>query len=195
MKFRIIFIGLLAMILILDSCETKQQIPTREQITEIIIETIKQDSLDLNIPICLNLVNRYNYQREYDEELRNLPPPPRNKNGQPFAFELYKSMNTDSLGFNLKDSLFIAKQVDANKDLILELRVVPKCFKIKNVPIYNNNELRLYKFLLPLFNSNKDFAIVEYDYQCADCGYGIIVFFRKIGGKWTKMESFRTWSS
>ena len=43
MKYGIIFIGLFTMIIILESCETKQQIPTREQITEIIIETVKHD--------------------------------------------------------------------------------------------------------------------------------------------------------
>jgi hypothetical protein len=195
MKYRIIFIGLLIMILILDSCENKQQIPTRGQITEIIIETIKQDSLDINIPICLNLVNRYNYQLEYDKELGYLPPPPRNKKGEPFAFKLYKSTNDNFSGFNQKDSLFIAKQVDVNKDLTLDLKVIPKDFKIKNVPVVKNKELRLYKFLVPLFNYNQDFAIVEYDFQCAGCGYGVIVFFKKIDGKWIKMESFGTWRS
>jgi hypothetical protein len=193
MKHRIIFIGLLVMILILDSCETKQQIPTREQITEIIVETIRQDSLDVDVPICLNLVNRYNYQLQYDKENGYLPPPPRNKKGEPFTFISYRSTKDDSLGFNQKDSIFIAKQVDVNKDLTLDLKVIPEDLKIKNVPVVKNNEQRLYKFLIPLFNSNKDFAIIEYDYQCAGCGYGIIVFFRKIGGKWTKMKSFGTW--
>ncbi|MBK9936318.1 MAG: hypothetical protein IPP05_19900 [Cytophagaceae bacterium] len=193
MKYKIIFIGLLAMIIILDSCETKQQIPTREQITEIIIETIKQDSLDINLPICLNLVNRYNYQLEYDKELGFLPPPPRNEKGVPFAFKLYNSTNDNFQGFNQKDSLFIVKQVDVNKDLTLDLKLIPNDFKIKNVSVVKNNELRLYKFLIPLFNRNNDFATVEYDYQCADCGFGKIVFFRKIGGKWTKIKSFGTW--
>jgi hypothetical protein len=195
MKYRIIFIGLLTMILILDSCGTKQQIPTREQITGIIVETIKQDSLDINIPICLNLVNRYNYQLEYDKGHGYIPPAPRNKKGEPFVFKEYQSTNDKFFGFNQKDSLFIAKQVDVNKDLTLDLKVIPKDFKIKNVPVVKNNEQRLYKFLIPLFNSNQDFAIVEYDYQCAGCGYGIIVFFRKIGGKWVKLKSFGTWRS
>ena len=195
MKYRIIFIGLLVMILILDSCETKQRIPTREQITEIIIETIKQDSLDINIPICLNLVNRYIYQLQYDKDLGYFPPPLRNMKGQPFVFNLYKLTKDNYLGFNQTDSIFVSKQVISNKDITLDLKTIPKNIKIKNVPVIKNNEQRLYKFLIPLFNSNKDFAMVEYDYQCAGCGYGIIVFFRKIGGKWTKMESFGTWRS
>lgn len=194
MKYRIIIIELLIMILILDSCETtKQEIPTREQITEIIIETIKQDSLDNNIPICLNLVNRYIYQMEFNKELDNLPPPPRNKKGEPFVFNFYKSTKDHPLGFNQNDSIFVTKQVARNRDITLEFKIIPANIKVRNVPVLENNELRLYKFLIPLFNSNKDFAIIEYDYQCASCGHGKIVFFKKTGGKWTKIESFGTW--
>ncbi len=193
MKYRILFVELLILILILDSCETKQALPNREQITEIITETIKQDSLDINIPICLNLVNRYIYQQEYNKESGYLPPPPRNKNGEPFVFKFYKSTKDNSNGLNQKDSIFVANQVESNKDIAIEVKTIPKYIKIKNVPVLKNNEMRLYKFLIPLFNSTNDFAMVEYDFQCAGCGYGTIVFFRKIGGKWIKVESLRTW--
>ena len=105
------------MLLILDSCETKQQIPTKQQISEIIIETIKQDSLDINIPICLNLVNRYIYQLQYDKDLGYLPSPPRNKKGESFVFKFHKLTKDNSLGFNQTDSIFVSKQVINNKDL------------------------------------------------------------------------------
>ena len=183
------------MILILDSCGTRQKIPTRNQITEIVLETILQDSLDINIPISLNLVNRYIYQQEYDKELGYLPEPTRNKKGEPFVFKLYKSTKDNSLGFNQNDSLFVANQLVENKDVTLELKIIPKDININIVPVLENNEKKLYKFLIPLFNKNKDFAIVEYDFQCADRGYGIIVFFKKINGKWIKMKSFGTWTS
>lgn len=183
------------MILVLDSCGTKQQIPTSEEITEIIIETIKQDSLDINIPVCLNLVNRYIYEPQYDKDLGYFPPPPRNKNGEPFVFSMHKLTKGDSLGFHQTDSVFISKQIISNKDICLDLESIPKNIKIKNVPVLKNNEEGLYKFLIPLFNSNKDFVIVEYDYQSVCCGYGVMIFFKKIDGKWIKIDSFGTWTS
>jgi hypothetical protein len=183
------------MILVLDSCETNTKTPTKEQITEIIAETIRQDSLDTNIPVCLNLVNRYIYQQEYDNKFGYLPLPPRNKQGEPFVFRLYKSTKKNSLGFNQKDSLFVTRQINRIKDLTLELKILPKNIRAKNVPAFKNNEPRMYKFLVPIFNIEKDFAIVEYDFQCANCGYGIIVYLRKINDKWIKIESFVTWTS
>jgi len=58
-----------------------------------------------------------------------------------------------------------------------------------------NNESRLYTFLVPVFNKNKDFAIVEYDSKRVGYGHGTIVIFRKINGKWIKIKSFRSWQS
>jgi len=195
MKYRIIFIGFLIIVLILDACKNKQQIPNREQITEIILETIKQDSLDINIPICINIVNRYIYQQEYNKDLGYLPPPSRNKKGEPFVFKYYKSTDNDSLGFIQTDSIFIVEQIVSNKNISLDLKIVPRDIKIKNISVDNYKEQRLYKFLLPLFNKNHDFALVEYDFQCTSCGYGILVFLKKINGKWIKIKSFGTWTS
>ena len=183
------------MILILDSCNTKEQIPTRKQITEIIIETIKLDSLDVEIPICVNLVNRYMFQLEYNKDLGYLPPPPRNKKGEPFVFLRFKLTNKDSFGFNQMDSVFIAEQIDNNKNVSLDLKNVPNDIKIKNVSVDDYKEQRMYKFLLPLFNKNNDFAIVEYDFQCAGCGYGVIVYLKKVNSRWIKIKSFGTWTS
>ena len=179
----------------LESCVTNTKVPTNEQITVIIVETIRQNSLDTNIPICLNLVNRYIYQQQYDKRLGYFPPPPRNKQGEPFVFGLYKSTKDDSLGFNQKDSLFVARQINDNKDITLEVNIIPNNIKTRNVSALNNNELKLYTFLVPVFNRKKDFAIVEYDSKRAGDGFGVIVYLRKINGKWIKMKSFSTWKN
>ena len=148
-----------------------------------------------NIPICLNLVNRYNCQLQYNKEIGYIPPPPRNKQGEPFVFALYKSMAKIPLGFDNKDSTFVARQINNNKDVTLELKIIPGNIKIKDVSSLKNNESRLYTFLVPVFNRNKDFAIVEYDSMHVGYGHGTIVIFRKINGKWIKIKSFRTWQS
>ena len=195
MKLHTKFFIMLVMILLLYSCEPSSNIPTKEQITEIIVETIRQDSLDTNIPICLNLVNRYIYQQEYDKKLGYLPPPPRNRQGQPFVFSLYKSTEDTSLGFIQKDSLFVARQINSNKDITLDSKILPKEIKAKNIHTLKKNDRGWYEFLVPVFNRNKDFAIVEYDYQCAGCGKGRIVFFKKVNRNWIIVEAFNTWQS
>ena len=194
MKLSTVFIALLVMTMIC-SCMSSPEMPSKVEITEIIVETIRQNSLDTNVPICLNLVNRYNCQLQYNKEFGYVPPPPRNKQGEPFVFALYKSMNRIPLGFDNKDSTFVARQINSNKDVTLELKILPKNIKFKDVSALKNNESRLYTFLVPVFNKNKDFAIVEYDSKRVGYGHGTIVIFRKINGKWIKIKSFRSWQS
>lgn len=193
MKYSIIFSGLLIISLCNFSCGHKQVLPDRRLITEIIVETIIQDSLDSSIFINTNLVNRYSYQQEFDNDLDHIPPPPRNDKGEPFVFCFYKSITENSLGFNQLDSSFVAEQVLRNRNINLELKILPQNYKFKSIPVFNNNGLRFYNFLVPLFNIKKDLAIVEYDYECPGCGNGRIAVFRKIKGEWIKTESFRTW--
>lgn len=192
-KSIIIFIELLITFLILESCEQKQVIPDREQITKIIVETIRQDSLDNNILINTNLVNRYSYKQEFDSKLGYMPPPFRTEKGKPFVFNFYKSSKEDSLGFNQSDSIFVTEQTAKNKDIALVLNILPDNYRFKSIPAFKNKEPKFYNFLIPLFNRKNDFAIVEYDYHCLGCGNGRIVFFRKMKDKWIKVKAFDTW--
>ena len=181
--------------LILVSCERKIVIPDRELITNIIVETIIQDSLDSSIFINTNLVNRYSYQQQFDGESGYFPPPPRNEKGEPFVFNFYKSNKENLLGFNQFDFLFVTEQTVRNKDITLEIKLLPNHYKFKSIPVLNHNGTKFYNFLVPLFNIKKDLAIVEYDYKCPGCGNGRIVFFRKIKGKWIKVKAFDTWTN
>ena len=195
MKFKINTFGILIITLILNSCNTNQKIPTIEQITEIIIETIKQDSLDNEIPININLVNLFIYQPQYDSELGEIPPIGIGKMGKPFSFKKHRSTKDYLLGFNQEDSIFVVRQIKSNKNISLVLESIPDNIRVSNSSVDKNNELRLFQFYIPLFNLNNDFAVVEYDYQNASSGYGRIIYFKKINGKWTKVESFGTWMS
>jgi len=194
MKSIILFIELLLMIIVFESCEhNRQVIPDRIEITKIIVETIKQDTLDNTIFINQNLTNRYNYQQEFDSVMGYLPPPPRNEKGEPFVFNYYKSNKVKLLGFNLSDSLSIIDQIAKNKNITLVYDLLPINYRFKNSPLFKNNGAKLYNFLIPIFNRKMDFAIIEYDYQCTGCGKGRIVFFRKVAGKWMKVKAFNTW--
>jgi len=112
------------MFIVLESCEHRQVIPDKEEITKIIAETIKQDSLDNKIFINLNLVNRYSYQPDSDRMLRNFPPPPRNEKGEPFLFYYFKSDKENLLGLNQLDSTFVLEQIAINKDISLVLKLL-----------------------------------------------------------------------
>jgi len=130
-----------------------------------------------------------------NKDLKYLPPPPGNKKGEPFVFYRFKSNINNSLGFIQTDSLFLVEQIDKNKNISLDLKFVPRDIKIKNVLVNDYREQNIYKFLIPLFNKTCDFAIVEYEFQCVSCGYGVIIYLKKINGKWIKLKSFRTWRS
>jgi hypothetical protein len=192
-KSTIIFIELILTFILLESCEHKQVIPNKEQITEIIVETIEQDLLDTSILINTNLVNRYNYKQEFVRKLRYLPPPLSIEKGKPFVFNLYKSSKENSLGFSQSDSIFVTEQTAENKNIALVQNILPVNYRFKSMPIFENKEQKYYSFLIPLFNLKNDFAIVEYDYRCPGCGKGRIVFFRKIKDKWIKVKAFNTW--
>lgn len=133
---------------------------------------------------------------EIDSALGYLPPPPRNRNGEPFVFSEYLSDDTiKSLGFNHEDSMFIAKQILLNKDVIIDTNRIHDNVKFENIPVFNNGKQNIYIFLVPVFNKDKSRAIVEYEYRSVCCGYGVIVFFRRIKNQWIKIDSFGTWTS
>jgi hypothetical protein len=133
---------------------------------------------------------------EIDSVFGYIPPPPRNRNGEPFIFSKYLSYDTiASLGFKQVDSIFIAKQILLNKDIMLDTNRIPNNIKFENIPLLNYRKQNIYIFLIPIFNKNKNLAIVEYEFQSVCCGYGVIVYFRKIENKWIKIDSFGTWTS
>jgi len=186
---------LFLLVAIFSCCKPKNEIPDVQLITDIIYETIKQNSLDTSIIISSNLVNRYIYHLEIDSVLGYLPPPPGNKNGEPFVFSKYLSDDTiASLGFRLEDSIFIAKQILLNKDIIINTNRIPDNIKFEDIQVLDYGKQNIYIFLVPVFNEDKNLAIVEYEYRSVCCGYGVIVYFRKIENKWIKRDSFRAWT-
>ncbi|MGC3945530.1 MAG: hypothetical protein QM762_13605 [Chryseolinea sp.] len=179
---------------VLAGCENAAtQIPNNEEISNLIVETIRQDSLDRTIPTDINVINRYNYRQQYHKELGYIPPPPRSVDGEPFVFGRYKSTMMDTMGFNENDSVFVAYQIQKNKDIVLERDVLPGDILTYNSQVQESGEQKSYQFLVPLVNKSKTFAIVEYELNCSGCGYGRYVGLGRVGDKWIKVGSFDTW--
>jgi hypothetical protein len=173
----------------ISSCVPNNKIPDRSELTNLIVETIRQDTLDTNIPIDLKLEDRYNYQLEFDKRFGYLPPPPHNKKGYAFVFGFYKSEIGDSLGFNAEDSIFVADQINKNTNILLDAKQLPRNIHTYNSLTDKEKGGKRYKFLIPLVNRDKTFALVEYEISESDGGYSCIVFFRKNRNEWSKMMS------
>jgi len=165
------------MIFFLNSCNSRHEMPTNKEISEIILETIKQNKFDIKIPVYSNVENYYIKYKD------NLP--------SYFEFNLVKK--EDYFGFELSDSSFVLKQMLKTKNIRFGNKMIPNSYIIQNEISGRNTDLGMYIFFLPLFNKDKDFAMVEYSYMSANEGYGIVVYFRKVWGGWQKIKAIRVW--
>jgi hypothetical protein len=187
MRYYYLIAHLMFFVSLLLCCKPKYEIPDIALITDLITETIKQDSFDISKPINSNLINRYIYTPKRDSLGEYLPMPIRNENGEPFLFNKYFKDPASSIQFNQSDSIFVALQILLNKDIKIDTNRIPDNIKIEDFLVFDYNRQDVYIFLVPLFNKEKNLAIVQYDYRCGDCGYGRIIFFRKIKNQWIKV--------
>ena len=206
MKFLGISLGVL-LILIGFSCKSKIDLPNVQLITDLIDETLLQDSLNSSVPINIQLVDYYLY---IEPKLNNLrsdsivpPPPPRypNKIGEePIDFDSYRRELKYVLDYsiNSEDSLFFINQVTLNKKVLIDSNRIDKRFIIKNFSCLNFRDKwkdEIYFFKLPILNKDKNIAIIEYDYYCSGCGHGQEVILKKLNNKWILIQSIRTWTN
>ena len=84
------------------------------------------------------------------------------------------------------------------KDIKITKEDFSSLININNIPFWNHRihqEQKTFSFLIPIFNDDKTLAWVEYFFNCASCGYGKNVLFRKINNKWIIIDSYVTWHS
>jgi len=203
MKARYFFVGITIILLTYISCATKNDIPDSQLINEIIIETIKQDSLDKTLPVSKKLINYYLYTTKTEKNTVTEfspppPPPPRNEKGEPFEFKYFKLGQEKIIGYllNSDDSVYIERQIMNSRNIELDSIKFKDIIRIENFGSWIQSEYRrenMYKFLKPIFNQDKTIAWVEYDYHCPRCGYGRMVIFKKTNNTWLKIDSFTTW--
>jgi len=195
MNKHLLIVPILFLMTIQSCTNTNKDIPDVKEISEVIYQTIIQDSLNISWPINLNLGNRYIYELEKDSVLGYIPSPPGDKKGEPFVFSRYLGDTSVSLGFSPDDSIFISNQILLNRDIVIDTNFIPDSIKFENIPVMNYKKQNLYVFLIPIFNKNRTRVIVEYEYRSVCCGYGVIVFFQKVNNKWIKINSFGTWTT
>jgi hypothetical protein len=201
MNRRYILSGFFLSILVSIGCSKKPDIPDVKLMTELIKETIIQDSLDRTRPLNDLLINYYIYEmQKVPGEDDYYPPPPLGPKGEPFVIS--------RLRLNLKwinnyiissdDSVSIIQQVNLNKNIKIKKKDFGSLIQIKNIPFFDNgysHRENTFSFLIPIFNNDRSLAWIEYNFNCASCGYGKVVLFRKINNKWIKVDSYVTWQT
>jgi hypothetical protein len=198
--------GFFIILVFVFSCKTNSHnidIPDNHLISDLIIETIKQDSLDTSIPIISDLVNYYFYSPEVrkDSDLEipppPPPPPPSDEKGEPLALQYFRLNQERIIEYTItaSDSLYFERQFNNAKNIVLDSARLKDIIPFENV---SQNKLRsreYYEFLLPLFNYDKSMVWVQYNYHCPACGHGGMVIFKKINNKWVKINSYPTWEN
>jgi hypothetical protein len=197
MKARYFFAGIILILFTFNNCATKNDIPDNKLINEIIIETIKQDSLDTSLPMSNKLINYYILKFETNSELES-PLLSRNKKGEPLVIEYFRKRQKFYTGYTIssKDSIFIERQIDNAKNIRLDSIRFKDIIKVKDITNWTDDkyrEARIYRFLMPIFNCDKTLAWIEVDYHCHSCGGGYMVILKKENDKWKKIKSYRTW--
>ena len=203
MKTRYFFAGITIILLTYNSCATKNDIPDTKLINEILIETIKQDSLDTSLPLSNKLINYFIYtikiERNSDIEFPPPPPPPpSNKIGEPLTLHYFRLNMEKLIGYRIsdEDSLFFERQISNFKNIELDSIKFKDIIRVEDnihrrLDKYRSREV--YEFLIPLFNHDKTIVWVEYNHRCPACGHGRMVIFRKINNSWSTIDSYTTW--
>jgi hypothetical protein len=169
-------------------------------ITELIKETVVQDSLEKESFISNKLLNYYIYHPEKDSETGLFYAlPKRNGNENPFIMEFVRKDLKKNIGYYLtiEDSIFIVEQVYKNKNILLDSINFNEELNVSSITskVAKEKHKRLYVFAIPIFNHAETIVWVGYDCYCSECGYGRVVIFRKINNRWLKSFSFDTWIS
>ena len=172
--------------------------PDNTLISEIIIETIKQDSLDTTVPIISKLVNYYFYNIDFSSESGTPPPPPpppSAEKGTPLTLQYFRLNQQKTIGYTIttSDSLYFERQMNNAKNVELDSTKFLNIIPFKNVTQNKSRSREYYEFLLPLFNSDESIVWVQYNYRCPACGYGRMAIFKKSNKEWLKINSYATW--
>jgi hypothetical protein len=199
MKVRYLLEGMIFILLTCTTCTTENDVPDNNLISDIIKETIKQDSLDTSLSLSNQLINYYLYTPNKNSS-NKLPEvlPPRNEKGDLFAFNFIRVNLKSSIGYFVthEDSLYFANQINRNKNITLDSIRFSDIIRVKNVSYLNVNvskHKKMYFFSIPILNHEKTIAWVTYDYYCNACGYGRLVILKKVNKKWLKTTSYTTW--
>jgi len=194
--------GLSILVVIVFSCKPKDNLPDISLISEIMNETIKQDSLWSSIPISAQLGDYYMYIEPEKVSSDSAPPPQfANSKGEiPYEFDVLKSKLKYFLNYSTskEDSLFVIDQISKIKNIKIDTNKIDKRFVYKDLSQAGFRDKwkdEIYVFRIPIFNTAKNMAIIEYDLFCAGCGHGQEVILKKVDLKWVVVKSILTWAN
>jgi hypothetical protein len=104
-----------------------------------------------------------------------------------------------------KDSLYFSKQLNnkqdlsINKSLFFNDKVVLIDEKSISKKIVNAKDeifgFGYYEFSKPFISANQDKAIIQIDYHCPNCGYGVAFIFEKKNKKWIIVNELSLWDN
>lgn len=101
--------------------------------------------------------------------------------------------------FSKRDSSYLFFQNGAIKSFKIDCPFFKIIKLTSNAQIQENEKsdgfFRHYDLTLPMFSSDGKRALVEFNYYCPLCGYGMIIYLEKINGKWRIKRQEETWKS
>jgi len=209
MKKRYLLLGITFLIFSCKNDTAKEKdIPDNQLISEIIIETIKQDSLDTSVPMSNRLISYYNYTEnieknsdlEFPPPPPPPPPPPTDDNGKPLNLHYFRLYQERLIGYTIttEDSIFFERQCANTQNIELDSIRFKDIIRVEDNTRRKPGKLRsreIFEFSIPLFNSEKNLVWVEYNKRCPACGYGRMVIFKKTKNAWLGIASYETWTN
>jgi len=107
--------------------------------------------------------------------------------------------------FTKKDSLYFLQQLNDTKNLSVNKSFISnnKMVLLNKKSIQNRTSAKkgkpfgfgYYEFSKPFISENYNKAIIQVDYHCPDCGFGIALIFEKRHGKWIMTDQLSLWDN
>ena len=194
MTKKILFIYLL----VLFACKSekpkeKYSAPGKNDVNEIIRTIINEDSLNKKkYPLSADLI-------KITVSLKDATIPTRKRFDTMNVKRLLGRGHDGQYFFSKRDSAYFFFQNGAIKSLKLDSPFLKIMTLMSNAQIQKNEKsdplFRHYDLSLPIFSLDRKKAVVEFNYYCTFCGFGMLIYLEKINGKWEIIKQEETWVS
>jgi len=190
---KILFIYLLLLL----ACKNEKpkeaySVPNKNDVNQIIRTIIREDSLNKKkISLSAEL-------RKITVSLKG-PTPSRRGFDTMNVKRLLGRGHDGQYFFSKRDSSYFLFQNRAIKSLKLDSPFLKIMTLMSNAQIQKNEKsdplFRHYDLSLPIFSLDRKKAVVEFNYYCKFCGFGMLIYLEKINGKWEIIKQEETWVS
>jgi hypothetical protein len=184
-------------LLLLFACKSEKQkeeysAPGKNDINEVIRTIIREDSLNKKkIPLSADL-------RKITVSLKEVTPSRRGFDTMSVKRLLGRG-HDEQYFFSKRDSSYFLFQNGAIKSLKLDSPFLKIMTLMSSAQIQKNERsdlfFRHYDLSLPIFSLDRKKAVVEFNYYCKFCGFGMLIYLERINGKWEIIKQEETWVS